>query len=198
MIRERDGRLQWHRCPFCRKAVPKAEEETKELFIKRIEANDPVAICSMGTVRYNRGDYKAAFEYFTKAAALGDIEAHYQLSCLYHEGEGVEKDEKKELHHTEQASIGGHPQARHNLGCFEGRKGRNDRAEKHYTITAKLGDDDSLNALQNGYKAGHVTKDDFTEALRGYQAAIEAMKSPQREEAAEFARQVADCEMRGI
>ena len=35
-------------------------------------------------------------------------------------------------------------------------------------------------------KAGYVSKDDFAVALRGHQAAVDATKSPQREEAAEF------------
>jgi hypothetical protein len=35
--------------------------------MKRIEANDPVAICQMGNMRYREGDYSGAFEYFSKA-----------------------------------------------------------------------------------------------------------------------------------
>ena len=197
MVRESQRRLQ-HTCPFCREPVPKTNEQIYEQLKKRIKANDPVAMREMGTDRCDKGDYNAAFEYFTKAAALGDVEAHYRLSVLFREGKGVEKDDKKDLYHTEQAVIAGHPRARHHLGYVEGLSGRNDRAAKHYTIAAKLGNKDSLNALKNGYKARHVSKDDFTDALRGYQAAIEAMKSPQREAAAEFARQTADREKRGI
>ena len=138
-------------------------------------------ICDMGTVRCNEGDYKYAYEYRTRAAALGNVTAHFQLSTLYGEGHGVEKDEKKELHHTEQAAIRGHHLARHNLGSFEGDKGRLDRAVKHYIIAAKLGVDDSLEVAKSLYKDGLATKEDFTAALRGYQTAIEAAKSPQRE-----------------
>eukprot|EP00986_Skeletonema_menzelii_P017093 scaffold17420_cov68-Skeletonema_menzelii.AAC.1 len=115
-----EGKLQ-HSCPFCRKASPNTDEEANERLTKRIEANDPVAMCFMGTERYEEGNYNAAFEYWTKAAALGDVLAHFQLSTLYHTGKGVEKDEKKQLHHAEEAAIGGDPMARHNLGCLEGR-----------------------------------------------------------------------------
>ena len=76
--REIEGRLQ-RKCPFCRKAVAKTDEEINEQYMKRIEANDPVAMNQMGGIRYYEGDYKRAFEYWTKAAALGDVEAHYQL-----------------------------------------------------------------------------------------------------------------------
>ena len=52
--------------------------------------------------------------------------------------------------------------------------------------SAKLGYDMSLNEVKNLYKAGYVSKEDFAAALRGYHAAIEATKSPQREKAGTF------------
>ena len=159
------------------------DEEANVQWMKRVEANDPFAICYMGSVQYNEGDYTAAFEYWTRAVALGEVHAHYQLSCLYRKGEGVDKDEEKELHHLEKAAIAGHPKARHNLGCFEGRNGQYNRAVKHYIIAAKLGENDSLKCAKDMYKAGHVKKEDFAAALRGHHAAVVAMKSPQREKA---------------
>ena len=180
--REVAGKLQ-QKCEFCRKAAPETKEEIIERLMKRVEANDPGAICQMGTIRYYEGDYKRAFEYCTRAAALGDVLAHFQLSCLYREGKGVDKDEKMELHHLIEAAISGHPMARHNLGCLEREKGRVDRAATHWIIAAKLGDDRSLEAVKDLYKAGYVSKDDFATALRGHQAAVDATKSPQREAA---------------
>eukprot|EP00986_Skeletonema_menzelii_P010535 scaffold5150_cov133-Skeletonema_menzelii.AAC.9 len=184
--REFEGKLQ-RKCPFCRKAVPKTKEEFNKRLMKRVEANDPFAMCQMGTKRYNEGDFKTAFKYWTKAAALGDAVAHYQLSILYHNGQGVEKDEKKQLHHLEEAAIGGDPMARHSLGCLEKEKGRVDKAVKHFIIAAKLGHDKSLESVKNLYKAGYVSKDDVAAALRGHQAAVDATKSPQRDEAAKLA-----------
>ena len=183
--REAEGRLE-HKCLFCRKALLTTKEENNEQLMKRIEANDPVAMRHMGTVIYYEGDTNAAFDYFTMAAALGDAEAHYQLSCLYGRGEGVEKDSGKKLHHLKEAAIGGQPNARHNLGCEEGNNGRMDRAAKHFIIAAKLGHDDSLGNVKDLYKDGLVSKDDFAAALRGHHAAIVATKSPQREEAEKF------------
>ena len=40
--------------------------------MKRIKANDPVALLEMGKDCYNEGDYSASFEYWTKAAELGE------------------------------------------------------------------------------------------------------------------------------
>ena len=131
-------------------------------------------------MRRDEGDYKGAVEYWAKAAELGDVVAHYQLSLLFRNGKGVEKDEKKEVYHSEQAAIGGHPYARYNLGCLEWNNGRYERAIRHYIIAANLGDDDSIKQLKEGYRAGLVSKEDFASTLRAHQAAVDAMKSPQR------------------
>eukprot|EP00986_Skeletonema_menzelii_P013027 scaffold7381_cov70-Skeletonema_menzelii.AAC.1 len=173
--REFEGKLHF-KCPFCRKAAPKTKEQINKQLMKRIEANDPVAMREMGTERCIEGDYKKAFEYWTKAAALGVAVAHYQLSTLYYDGQGVEKDEKRELHHLIEAAIGGHPEARHNLAILERGNGRVDRAVKHYIIAAKLGYDRSLESVKDLYKAGQVSKEDFAAALRGHQAAVDATK----------------------
>ena len=178
--REAEGGLQ-HKCPFCRETFPNSEEEYNERWLKRIEVNDPVAMCNMGTTRYHKGDYKSAIEYWTRAADLGDAEAHYQLSTRYFDGKGVEKDEKRERHHLTEAAIGGHPAARHNLGCTEAENGRMDKAVKHWIIAATLGYDDSLEYVKLAYKNGYASKDDFAAALRGHHAAIAATKSPQRD-----------------
>ena len=202
-----EGRRDERKCPFCRKALSKTDEEHNERLMKRIEANDPVAMCSMGKDRYNEGDYTAAFEYATRAVALGDTEAHYQLgvveahyglSIMYDKGQGVEKDEKRALHHAEQAAIGGHPEARHNLGCLERDNGQYDRAAKHLIIASKLGNDKSLGNVKDLYKDGFVSKEDFTAALRGYQTAINATKSPQRDKSVVYEKWKAEYKKRGI
>jgi TPR repeat protein len=179
------------KCAFCREPVPKteeAEEEEEKNVMKRVKANDPAALRLKGIELYNEGDYKRAFEYWTKAAALGDIHAHYKLSVMYRQGEGIEKDEKKKMHHLEEAAIGGHDLARFNLGADEWNSGRHVRAMKHYVIAAKQGDGEALENVKNGFALGIVSKEDFEAALRGHQAAVDAMKSEQRDAAEEFFR----------
>ena len=183
LVRERNL-LQ--KCPFCREILPSTEEESNKLLMKRIEANDPYALRELGTTKYYEEDCKSAFDYWSKAADLGDAVAHFQLSVLYRLGEVVEIDAKKELHHLEEAAIGGHPNARHNLGTRSYLNGRVDRAVKHLIIAAKLGYDKSMENVKDLHKAGHVSKEDFAAALRGHKAAIDATKSLQREQAAEF------------
>jgi tetratricopeptide (TPR) repeat protein len=182
--------MEQSKCPFCRHPLPKSEEESDRNRMKRVEANDPVALREVGIRRGREGDYKSAFEFLSKAAELGDIAANYELSIMYHTGEGVEKDEKKKMYHLEVAAIGGHDLARYNLGAIELKNGRYERAFKHFIIAAKLGDDDSLTALKLGYKKGDVSKEDFAAALRGHQAAVDATKSPQREKGEAFLQKV--------
>lgn len=74
-------------CPFCRHPPPENEEEIYVTAMRRVEANDPAAIRQMGGKFYFDGDYDKAFEYFTKAVELGDIDAHFQfyLYCTIRE-----------------------------------------------------------------------------------------------------------------
>ena len=114
---------------------------------------------------------------------MGDVGAHFNISCSFRDGEGVEKDVKKMVYHLEEAAIAGHPDARHNLGCLEGKSGRHERAMKHFIVSANMGHNESLDSLKKGFMAGLVSKEDLASALRAHQAAVDATKSPQRETA---------------
>jgi hypothetical protein len=177
------------RCQFCREPHndDKGEEEkNKKRMMKRVKANDPRAIREMGMHYLKEGDDKSAFEYLTKAAELGDVKAHYQLGLMYYygEGKGVEKDEGKAVYHYEKAAIGGHPEARHNLAAFEGDNGRMERSVKHFIISANLGCEFSMKELWKHYSLGNITKEELDATLRAHQAALDEMKSEQRDAAA--------------
>src|SRR6056300_1016455 len=147
LLRERGEGLE-PRCPYCREPIPKTDEEETSNQMKRVKANDPVAIYEMGRVRFSEGDYDGAIQYYTKAAKLGDDNAHFSLSLMYRYGDGVSQDKKQQLYHLEEASIGGHHLARYNLGSYELDNGRIERAKNHFIIGANLGDDKSLNAVK--------------------------------------------------
>jgi hypothetical protein len=61
-----------------------------------------------------------------------------------------------------------------------------ERAVKHFIIAANMGYDKSLKALWEYHAKGLVKKDDLNATLHAYHAAVDATKSPQREEAEEF------------
>ena len=198
--REMKERRRLPNCPFCRQPLPSMdngeeycqEEFTKQL-MKRLNADDPEALCRIGSDHYVKGDYSGAFELYTKATELGHLDAHYKLAIMYFEGNGVEKDSGKESHHLEEAAIGGHPTARHELGNHEIEYGDPERGVKHWIIAANQGHVESMKCLVRVIKSfiylggcSFFSKDDLTATLRGHQSAIEATKSPQRKEAATF------------
>jgi len=159
--------------------------------MKRVETNDPVALIIEGFKNYEKGDYTEAFGHYTKAAkgdGLEAAEAHFKLSSmLYRKGHGVEKDEQKmNIHHLEVAAIGGHAIARLSLGTHELKNGNKEREVKHLIIAATQGEDHSIKALINAFKEGLVSKEVLAATLRAHQAAIDATKTPQRDEAAKY------------
>ena len=168
-----------HSCPFCRDVTRKSD--VKQKMMKRVQANDPSAMCQMGAARHEEGKYVEAVDYYSKAAELGDANAHFQLAIMYQDGRGVEKDKKKEVYHWEEAAIKGQLDARFGLAQHEMINFRSDRAVKHLIIAANLGHDNSMQALKECYKDGLVRKEDFTSVLRAHKTAVDATKSPQRE-----------------
>ncbi len=173
-------------CPFCRETLPPNDDEKEKLRMKRVEANDPVSMLSGGVSQYFKGEYREAFDYYTKAADLGEMDAHFKLAEMYHKGKGAEKDVGKFIHHLEEAAIGGHVDARHDVGVKDWNDGRTERAVKHFIIAAKQGHDVSLQFLMEAFKNGVVEKDVLDATLRAHKAAIDATKSPQREAAEKF------------
>ena len=167
-------------CPFCR-SVTITKEEVDKQRRKRIEANDPAALCHEGKKHYNKGYYSRAFEYLSKAAELGDVRAHYHVAMMYRLGRGVEEDEEKVKYHFEEAAIGGHPLARHNLGINEYSNNNLERAVKHCIIAATQGYDASMKTLMDRFREGNVSKEDLAATLRAHKAAVDATKSPERE-----------------
>ena len=190
-IRENEMRL-GRSCPFCREPVPKTDEGLRKQRMKRVEVNDPVALCQEGAEQGCKGEYIMAFDYLTKAAELGDAEAHCRLHIMYHCGLGVEKDKGKEIYHLEEAAIGGHIFARFSLGQEEEVfKGNHERAVKHWIIAATQGCDKSIKALIDAFKSGFIKKDgleDLEATLRAHKAAVDATKSPQRTAAEKYYR----------
>jgi len=76
------------------------------------------------------------------------------------------------------------------LARKEGRNGRFDISAKHFLIAANLGHDNSIQALKKCYKHGFVSKEDFAASLRAHQAAVDAAKSPQRDAADAFLKEL--------
>ena len=122
-------------------------------------------------------------ELWLRAGELGCANAYYNLGVAYYSGRGVEVDKKKAEHYWELAAMDGDISARHNLGCMEERAGNYHRAYKHYILAAKAGYKKSLDAVKDGFREGHVTKDEYAYSLRAYQSRQDEMKSDDRDKA---------------
>ena len=96
---------------------------------------------------------------------------------------GVREDEAKAAEYYKKAAVEGHVQSRNNLGATEVKKGNYDRAVRHFMISAKMGHISSVKNIKMIFAEGGATEEKYTEALRGYQNAVEGMKSHDRDEA---------------
>ncbi|EJK71718.1 hypothetical protein THAOC_06815 [Thalassiosira oceanica] len=175
-------------CAFCRASYPDNDADSLAMVQARVAKKDPVAINYLGEI-YLFGElglqkdmYKAV-KLWTEAALLGSIEALNNLGNAYYTGTGVQQDMAKAAEFYTKAALQGHARSRHNLGCFEAEKGNHDRAVRHLMISAKMGYKESVKNIEKLFMAGLATKAQYAEALKGYQDAVEEMKSHDRDEA---------------
>ncbi|EJK58883.1 hypothetical protein THAOC_20958 [Thalassiosira oceanica] len=154
----------------------------------RVAKKDPAAIYFLGN-HYSDGkcglqkDMRKAVDLWTEAAELGTTEALFHLGVVYNHGEGVQKDKAKAAEFYMKATMQGHVMSRCNLGHSEAEKGKHKRAVRHFLISAKMGHKRSVENIKGLFIAGLATKEQYAEALKGYQDAVEEMKSHDRDEA---------------
>ena len=129
-------------------------------------------------------DWPKANELFLRAGELGCANAYYNLGVSYEKGRGVEVNKEKAMHYWELAAMNGDVNARHNLGCVEGRDGNLDRSMKHFILAAKAGYKKSLDAVKEWLMYGIVTKDEYANTLRAFQKIQDETKSEMRDKAA--------------
>ncbi|EJK46671.1 hypothetical protein THAOC_34652 [Thalassiosira oceanica] len=178
-------------CPFCRtSAAALGDDALIPQLQKRADAKDPTALEALGE-QYSYGkcglekDVPRAIELWSEAAGLGSQNAHFYLGIRYFEGDGVPRDAAKVVYHWEKAAMQGHVKARHNLGSHEHRNGNYERAVRHWLISAKMGCEKSLESMKGMFVGGIATKQQYTDALKGYQIALEEVKSLDRDVAVE-------------
>ena len=174
-------------CPFCRTPLPENDADSVAMVQARVAKKDPNALHNLG-LAYCHGnlgvqkDMRKAVETTEEAAELGSIEALYNLGISYTKGEGVEVDRAKGIEFFRRGAMQGCAECRHSLGLHE-KVGNYDRAVRHWMISANMGHQESVEIIKQFFMKGAATKEQYTEALRGYQVAVEEMKSHDRDEA---------------
>jgi TPR repeat protein len=171
------------KCAFCNdEGQSQTNEELFEEMMKRVEANDAGAMCSLGCY-YSQGlnglrqDWAKAMELWTQAAALGSSNAHYQLGALFDQG----GDMKKAKFHFEAAAMAGNEMARYNLGCMDFEEGKKERAVKHWMISASAGSYKAMHNLLVGSKLGYVSRESIISILTAYNNSCLEMRSEARD-----------------
>ncbi|KAL9179476.1 hypothetical protein ACHAXT_008766 [Thalassiosira profunda] len=175
-------------CAFCRTPLCSSDEEFFERLNKKMAANDADAYHNLAC-KYLDGymglerDPEKAEKLYLKAASLGSYQAHCALGIMYFFGRGIAMNEKKAIHHFQIAAIGGDPQSRHNLGGLEFERGNITVAKRHWMISASVGFDEALKTIRMGYEDGWASKDEYAEALRACQKAMDEVTSEERTKA---------------
>jgi TPR repeat protein len=131
---------------------PSTIEKTKELLLKSAESGYPLANRVVGIFHYDGGEG-------------GEYPAIFP------------KDRKKARHFFEVGAIGGDPIARRWLAHMELDEVN---AQKHAMMSASCGHKDALDVVQNGFKRGLVSKEDFARTLRAYKKASDEITGGHR------------------
>jgi hypothetical protein len=178
-------------CPFCKSdRTGKTDEKRVEEFIKRVEANDAVAMMVLGSHYYHGKlgllrDQGKAIELWKQATELGSSQVHFALGRIYDAG----GDLKKAKFHYEAAATAGHEVARFNLGCMEAQSGNMERSVKHSIIAASAGHYDAMYNLLVDFKYGSVSRDVIDSTLAAYNNSCIEIRSEARDA---FIQQVHD------
>ena len=188
-IRNGKEREDQAKCEFCRTPDATTDEEEVERINAGIERNNANSMEQLAVHYINgtaglRKDLTKAIELLEKAGRHGIASAYGRLAYFYY-GKS-DNDMKKAKYYLELAAIGGCIISRNNLAVLEEGNSNNLRAGKHYLICAKAGYEPSLNKLKKYFKNGHITKDEYTEALRAYNKHRDDRKSAMRDEVLEF------------
>jgi TPR repeat protein len=160
---------------------------------KRVDSNDVDAIYQFARL-YLDGhevlgitkDTDKAVEFFHRAAELGSVKAYSYLGLSHVRGGCVSKDDAKAKQYFEKAAMAGDADSRFNLGVMEFNADNFDRAIKHWLIAARCGKLDAVNAMKEAMTLGTATRDDYAQALQGYQHYVNDVRSEQRDRAAAY------------
>ena len=164
-------------CPFCRRALPRTDEEIVSVLKKRMDLQDPQAYFNMaGYAREGlhgvARDEQKAVSLLERAAALGSAEACSDLFLCYLLGLcGVEQDSAKARSLLIRAAKGGLAQARHNLATLEYESGQIDAAIRHLKISTAAGYKLSLESMEELRDEGHISEEEYNRAVADVVAA---------------------------
>lgn len=128
-----------------------------------------------GLAAYKAGDFKTAFEMWTKGAERGDAKAQFSLGGMYDRGEGVGQDYNQAVSWYRKAAEQGNADAQFNLGLVYG-KGtgiQQDDAQSLFWFrrAADQGDSNAQFALGLMYESPKGVEQNYKQAIFWYKKA---------------------------
>ena len=127
---------------------------------------------SLADTCYKENDFATAFLYYSQAAALGDIDAQFELGMMYKHGKGTTSDYKEAALWYFEAAKRGHAGAQNNLGVLyeegKGVKQSYKDAIRWYLQAAKHGNSYALFNLGELYNEGKGVPQDKNKAEEFY------------------------------
>lgn len=122
-------------------------------------------------------DYAKAYEYYQKAADLGNGDAMNAIGDLYYLGKGLEQDYVKAMLWYLRASEFDNSEAMNSIGDLyslgDGVEYDELKAKEWYLKAAELGNSDAMNNIGDLYFYGDNPQEDFPKALKWYLKAVE-------------------------
>ena len=145
------------------------------------EVVDSTPLYLLGKQYYNGDgvvcDYAKAYEYYQKAAYLGNVNAMMAIGDLYFDGDGVEQDELKAKEWYLKAADLGNSEAMNTVGdlYYSGNNPKEDfpMALEWYLKAAELGNGEAAENIGNLYRNGYGVEKSIKDAMKWYFKAIE-------------------------
>jgi uncharacterized protein len=140
---------------------------TVSLFLVAIAEAAAAGPFDVAAAAYARGDYATALPLFRSLADQGNTLAQNNLAIMYHEGQGVPRNDAEALRWSRLAADKGYAQAQYNLGIMSrGHGGAQNYVEaaKWFRLAANQGDVQGQVALAAAYGLGQGVARDSVNA----------------------------------
>lgn len=149
-----------------------------EIYIIDKVKDDAVEQFNLGVKYYQNKDYKKAFEYYSKAAEMGDRDAQNSLAVMYANGEGVDKNFVTAFQWYQKSAEQGFRLAQYNLGYnyYKGEDGLDQDFKKAIYWFLRAGEQElpeAQNYIGIMYKKGEGIMQDYFQAFEWYKKAAE-------------------------
>lgn len=175
-------------CVLCNSEAPAGVDNILNLLLQRIEEDqDPNAMYILSGLYWGENGMKSnpkkALELCTRAAEADHAEACHELALIYCEGKyGIAQDLDKGKMLLFKAARLGSAVSLNALGGLMIQEGNVQLGTRYWLLGASNGEEFALHNVKKAFEGNAISKEDYASALRAYQTAHGATRSPRRDE----------------